>query len=233
LLVGLALVLSGCGVRAPALRAPSTPGAAPAARPPSVSAPPATSPVTGVSTPAAASTDRSTLPVSVLPPAGVSVGQPAPDFALPNPSGQTVRLSDFRGQPVAVNFFTTWCGPCKDELPQYQAAYQQHRDQGFQVILVDLKESPNDVGAFAAKLELTMPIVVDDRGTVAAEKYRLTKLPTTVFVDASGLVRGVQVGPLTGEALNDSVTALLSGETVQASSPAASQSGAGPLCDCP
>jgi peroxiredoxin len=140
------------------------------------------------------------------------------DFSLANVGGQTVRLSDFRGQPVAVNFFATWCGPCKDELPQFQAAYQQHRDQGLQVILVDLKESPTDVGAFASKMGLTMPIVVDERGTVAAEKYRLTGLPTTVFVDADGVIRGVQTGPLTAGALDDNVTALLGGATISGTS---------------
>lgn len=156
---------------------------------------------------------------------GPTIGKPAPDFSLINLAGQPVRLSDFRGKPIMVNFFATWCGPCKDELPRFQATYEQYRDQGFQVILVDLKESPTDVGVFATKLGLTMPIVVDDRGTVAGGQYRLTGLPTTVFVDADGIVRGVQSGPLTAAALKDNVAALLSGSTTTGATSTTSQSG--------
>ncbi len=228
LLIGLALVLLGCGVRAPALRSPLTSGAAAAAASTSARASPATSLVPEASTPVVASSDQSARPASLLPPAGLSVGQPAPDFSLTSLGGQTVRLSDFRGQPVAVSFFATWCGPCQDELPRFQAAYQQYRAQGFQVILVDLKESPSDVGALAAKLGLTMPIVIDDQGTVAAERYRLTGLPTTVFVAADGTIRGVQTGPLTAAALNDNVTALLSGATT-----AGTSSSSGDCCALP
>src|SRR5262245_25756313 len=216
-LLGVALALEGCSMRLPALRAPPAKGPAAVASPPAISAP--TTPTAG-SPAVTPGSDRSTLPASRLPPAGVSAGQPAPDFALANPGGQTVRLSDFRGQPVVVNFFATWCGPCKEELPRFQAAYQRYRDRGLQVILVDLKESPADVGAFASRSGLSLPIVVDERGTVAAERYRLTGLPTTIFVDATGVIRGVQTGPLSEEALTGGVSALLGGATVsEASAP--------------
>ncbi|MBX6773057.1 MAG: redoxin domain-containing protein [Chloroflexi bacterium] len=142
--------------------------------------------------------------------AGPRVGQPAPDFSLAGLDGKTVRLRDFRGQPVVLNFFATWCGPCQEELPAFQATYQKYHAQGLQILLVDLKESPQDVQSFATKLGLSVPIVVDQRGTVS-QGYALTILPTTYFIDATGVIRGVQVGPLTEATLMDTVAALVTG----------------------
>src|SRR5262249_19874878 len=129
LLVGLALLLQGCQATLPAGGAPA-PGPTPAGASP----PAATAPIPG------------DAPGRVLPLAGPSaIGQLAPDFALADLAGRPVRLGDFRGKPLVVNFFATWCGACKAELPAFQAAYEQYRDQGLRVLLVDLRESPADV----------------------------------------------------------------------------------------
>jgi len=178
----------------------------------------AATPDTG--TPAAA-TDTGAAHASLIPLKGEpAVGQPAPGFSLVDLRGHAVRLSDFRGQPVVVNFFATWCGPCKEELPRFQATYQKDHAQDLQVLLVDLKESPTDVRAFATKLGLTMPIVVDQQGVVASQGYALTNIPTTYFIDSDGVIRGVQFGPLTSTTLADNVGALLAGShrAVQSSS---------------
>ncbi len=235
LLLGLALLIQGCGVvptnlvavsksdaatgtNQAASRAPTPIGASaggitsvastPTEIRPSISSTPVP---TIVATPAAA-TDTGTTPASLIPLGdGPAVGQPAPDFSLAGLDGKTVRLSDFHGQPLVVNFFATWCGPCKEELPQFQATYQKNRAQGLQVLLVDLKESPADVRSFATKLGLSMPIAVDQQGVIASQGYALTNIPTTYFIDGDGVIRGVQFGPLTGTTLADNVNALLAG----------------------
>jgi cytochrome c biogenesis protein CcmG/thiol:disulfide interchange protein DsbE len=142
---------------------------------------------------------------------GPAVGQPAPDFSLVGLNGKTIRLSDFRGQPVVVNFFATWCGPCKEELPEFQATYQKDRAKGLQVLLVDLTEPPAEVQAFAKELGLSMPIAVDEKGVVASQGYALTNIPATYFIDGHGVIRGVQFGPVAPKTLADNIDSLLAG----------------------
>lgn len=145
-----------------------------------------------------------------------AIGQLAPNFSLVDLDGKAVRLSDFRGQSVVVNFFATWCGPCKAELPLLETASQTYRAQGLQVLLVDLEENPTSVRVFARALDLTMPIVVDPRGTVAAGQYALTNIPSTYFVDSGGTIRGVQYGPLTSTTLAANVRRVLTKTSSQA-----------------
>ena len=232
LLLGLALLIEGCGgvpanlvavSKSDATTGPnqaasrtSTPADASAAVVPSVVFTPTADHPTVTIAPATpsptAATDTGPAPALLIPlGGGATVGQPAPDFSLVGLDGKSVRLSDFRGQPVVVNFFATWCGPCKDELPRFQTTYQKDHTQGLQVLLVDLKESPTDVRAFATQLGLTMPIVVDQQGVVASQDYALTNLPTSYFIDGDGVIRGVQSGPLSATTLADNVDALLAG----------------------
>jgi peroxiredoxin len=207
LLLGLALVIQGCGAVPGNLVAVSkgdaatgtnqamsralTPIGASAGAVTSVASTPTVerpvrpiAPTTTAVTTPSAKVDTAAAPASFIPlGGGPAVGQPAPDFSLVGLDGKTVRLSDFRGQPVVVNFFATWCGPCKEELPQFQATYEKDHTQGLQVLLVDLKESPSDVRSFAGQLGLSMPIAVDQQGVVASKGYALTNIPTTYFID--------------------------------------------------
>lgn len=233
--LGLALLLEGCGAvqwdlgasakagAAPAVTravspAPTTVDEAPTVGPALVRTPtpeppmaPTASVADGVATPTAAP-EVAAAPVPLIPlGGGPAVGQPAPDFTLVGLDGKTIRLSDFRGQPVVVNFFATWCGPCKEELPRFQATYQKDRAKGLQVLLVDLKESRADVQAFAKELGLSMPIAVDEKGVVASLGYALTNIPATYFIDGNGVIRGVQVGPIPPTTLADNVDSLLAG----------------------
>lgn len=130
------------------------------------------------------------------------VGEPAPDFALPTPDGETVRLSDFRGQPVLVNFWATWCPPCEQEMPDIEALYQKYRDQGLEVIAVDQQESSAAVQQYFDDRNLTFQPVIDSTGEVF-NIYRVVALPTSYFIDAEGIVRFQHRGMMTAEQMEN------------------------------
>ena len=130
----------------------------------------------------------------VLPPAP-AVGHPAPDITLTTTAGETFKLSDLRGTPVVLNFWATWCPPCRAELPELQAASQRLAGQ-VAIVGVNQAEAPAEVGAFAEKLGLTFAIPLDQDAEVS-RLYRVRSLPTTFFIDRSGVIRQIQIGPVT------------------------------------
>jgi cytochrome c biogenesis protein CcmG, thiol:disulfide interchange protein DsbE len=132
--------------------------------------------------------------------AGSAPGQLAPDFSLDDINGQRVKLSDLRGHPVIVNFWATWCPPCRQEAPAIQAAYQRYRDQGVILLGVNLREDAQTIQQFAKEFGLTYPLLLDRDGAVS-DRYQVRGIPTTVFVDADGVVRARHVGPLTEDKL--------------------------------
>ncbi len=132
--------------------------------------------------------------------AAPKVGAQAPDFTLTGLDGTSVRLSDFRGKTVLLNFWATWCGPCRKEFPELVNLSQLEANHGLVVLAVDVSESRDDVARFAQELGVTFPIVLDSESTVA-HSYRLVGLPTSFFVDGDGVVRAQQLGPLTEASL--------------------------------
>ncbi len=137
--------------------------------------------------PAEAAAARSQRPPSP------QVGFAAPDFSLETLDGETVNLSDLRGQAVLVNFWATWCPPCRAEMPAIQQLYEQYQDQGFTVLAVDLQESEAQVTAFAEQMGLTFPILIDPNGQVFS-RYQVRALPSTFFVDRNGLIQEIALG---------------------------------------
>lgn len=129
-----------------------------------------------------------------LPPAP-AIGHPAPDVTLTDTNGQVFKLSDLRGTPVVLNFWATWCPPCRAELPELQAASERLTGQVL-IIGVNQAEAPADVKAFAQQLGLTFQIPLDTQ-MEASRLYLVRSLPTTFFIDRSGVIRQMQVGPLT------------------------------------
>lgn len=156
----------------------------------------------------AAETDDSTSANS-LEPAPVA-GHPAPDFTLKTPDGRKISLSDFKGQPVIINFWATWCGPCRVEMPHLQAAYEAHQADGLVVLGVNLTErdSPQHVPDFLAEFGLTFPVVLDEDGSVA-ETYRVFGQPASIFVDKDGIIHQVFQGPVNEQFINERVAELL------------------------
>ena len=128
---------------------------------------------------------------------GATVGRLAPNFRLERPDGGTVVLSDLRGKPIFLNFWATWCGPCRFEMPEIQAMHERLGDE-LVVLAVDQDESSGDVVNFFEELGLTFDSVIDDGNKVSA-KYRLFGLPSTYIIDAEGVVQAVKVGPFANQ----------------------------------
>lgn len=118
------------------------------------------------------------------------VGTPAPDFEIPALDGGTVRLSDHRGQPVIINFWASWCPPCRKEMPDFQEVYDRYRADGLQFYAINVGESQVTIRDFAARLGIDLPILID-AGEEAQTVYNILPLPATFFIDRDGIVRGV------------------------------------------
>ncbi len=148
--------------------------------------------------------------VQVPPPVGYTpavslVNTLAPDFALQKPDGQSIRLSSLRGQWVFLNFWATWCAPCREEMPTFQKLL----DGGFgpangklTVLAVDYLETTDKVNAFFDEFKLTIPAVIDQDGAVG-RLYGVVQLPVTFVIDPAGFIRYEQLGQMTPELLKD------------------------------
>ncbi len=133
----------------------------------------------------------------------------SPDFSLPKLNGAgTVTLSDLRGKPTLLNFWATWCPPCRRELPALQAAYTKYGDR-VNFVAVDVKEDANSVAAFATELGLTFPIVLDQDGQLSEAKYEIRGFPTTLFIDERGVVAVRQLGPVDAGLIDSYLSPLL------------------------
>lgn len=142
-------------------------------------------------------------------PPSPQAGFAAPDFTLETLDGGTISLADLRGQVVLINFWATWCPPCRAEMPAIQQVYDKYRDQGFTVLAVDVQESDGQVTAFIDQMELTFPILMDRDGSVFAS-YQVKALPSTFFVDRAGVIQDVTLGgPMTAAFIESQVTGLL------------------------
>jgi len=138
------------------------------------------------------------------------VGASAPAISLDLLGGGKTTLASLLGRPVLINFWATWCAPCRQEMPELAATWQAQRASGLEVLAVNLtdQERPKDVEAFVTELALPFPVLLDKRGRIR-ERYSLTTLPTTYFVDTLGVVRGMHPGPLTKGALEKGLTLIL------------------------
>jgi thiol-disulfide isomerase/thioredoxin len=138
---------------------------------------------------------------SALPKPAVEVNRPAPEFELRTLDGKTVRLSDLRGQPVWLNFWAVWCGPCRQEMPDVVAQGERAAANGVRLLAIDTGEGERQVREYLKTSGYTqLPAALDTDGSVAA-KYGVLGLPTHVFIDSEGVVRKVNLGPMDGEAM--------------------------------
>ncbi len=140
-------------------------------------------------------TDNISLKGSELAPAP-EVGRLAPDFTLGDLEGNQVSLSDFRGKTVFINFWATWCPPCRAEMPEMEAVYQEYKDKGVVVIGVDISEPESTVRQYIQRGGFSWIIVLDSTGEVAAN-YKITSIPTSFFIDGEGVIRVVNIGAMT------------------------------------
>ncbi len=141
------------------------------------------------------------------------VGHLAPAFSAETPDGQPFDLTDYidpdgsDGQPVVVNFWASWCAPCRIEMPHFESASLRYADR-VQIVGVNQSEDPDTVRAFQQATGVTYPLLVDDQRTVN-NLYGAINLPTTVFIDADGGVQEVFVGTMNQAVLEDKINQLL------------------------
>jgi peroxiredoxin len=124
--------------------------------------------------------------------------QPAVDFTLKNLAGDNVRLADLRGQVVLVNFWATWCGPCRQEMPVLERIHQRYQDMGFSVLGVNVEGESGPARALAAETGVSFPVLID-AGQKISKMYDLKAMPSTVIVDRDGNVRYVHRGYKPGD----------------------------------
>jgi peroxiredoxin len=133
-------------------------------------------------------------------PAAADVGRAAPDFRLTRLDGEDLRLSDLRGKVVIVNFWASWCAPCREEMPEFVRLYDEKRGQGLEIVAVDLQEAEGPVRDFVDLFGMTFPILFDRSGEVA-RTYNVRGLPVTLILDREGVVRATRYGPVTPDFL--------------------------------
>ena len=128
-------------------------------------------------------------------------GGVAPDLTLQDLDGQRVSLSEWRGRPVLINFWATWCAPCELEMPTIQAAYEQHQDDGLVVLAVAVDDTEGNVRRFFQKRDLTIRPLMDDGS--ASRAYQVFGLPTSYLVREDGRIAAVHAGLLTEKKLEE------------------------------
>jgi peroxiredoxin len=137
-------------------------------------------------------------------PAPVAVARtPALDFELVDLKGQQVKLSDLRGKVVLLNFWATWCPPCKAEIPDLIKFYEDFKDKDVVILGVDLtqsEKSQNAVADFLKSYGITYPVALDTDGT-ASKMYQVTGIPTSYIIDTQGIIRDIIVGPMDFEGM--------------------------------
>ncbi|HWO93699.1 MAG TPA: redoxin domain-containing protein [Dehalococcoidia bacterium] len=135
-------------------------------------------------------------------------GKPAPDFVLEAIEGGSVRLSDYGGRPVFVNFWATWCKPCRQEIPEMVEAFDRYAGEGLVIIAINVQESRDAAQGFVDEFGMDFPVGLDVRGDVA-EAYRVLGLPTSFFIDRNGVIQAIHRGPLNADQMDDRLQEIL------------------------
>ena len=121
------------------------------------------------------------------------IGGTAPNFSLQSRDGDMVSLAELQGQVVMVNFWATWCGPCREEMPHLEALYQRYSDLGFTLLGVNVEQDSSGADEYLAETPVSFPILFDP-GNDVSEMYDVIAMPSTVLVDRSGNMRFIHHG---------------------------------------
>jgi thiol-disulfide isomerase/thioredoxin len=140
---------------------------------------------------------------------GLSVGrEAAPSFTLSDPEGKEISLSDFKGKPVVLNFWATWCPPCIAEMPALNTISDSYKDSGVIVIGINSGESVETVKSFVGKFGISFPVLLDGDQKIN-DKYKIFGLPTTFFIDKNGVIVDQIVGGAEEEIFNSKIKMIL------------------------
>ena len=132
----------------------------------------------------------------------------APDFSIAGFDGETVKLSDLRGQVVVINFWASWCPPCREEAPYLESTWRKYQDQGVFFIGVDYVDTEKKALAYIDEFDITY-FNGPDAGTRIAQDYRMDGVPETYYVAKNGELRGTKIGPLFPPELDQKIEELL------------------------
>lgn len=124
--------------------------------------------------------------------------EPAPDFTLKSKENGNIRLSEQRGNIVMVNFWASWCGPCREELPKMEELYQEYQDMGFEILAVNVDDEESKADVLLNDIEVTFPVLYDTAGNVS-QLYDVNAMPTTVIIDRDGNQRLLHLGYRAGD----------------------------------
>lgn len=139
----------------------------------------------------------------------VQTGNEAPDFVLPTVEGEQLQLSSLRGKGIVLNFWGTWCDPCKDEMPDLEKAYQLMKDKGIVVLAVNIGETEVSVKPFKNRYQLTFPIPMDQKKEIT-QLYGIGPIPTTYFIDKNGIVQNIIIGgPMSEQTITDNMRQIM------------------------
>jgi peroxiredoxin len=130
------------------------------------------------------------------------VGGLAPDFELQTYDGEAIRLDAFKGQPVLINFWATWCGPCRIEMPAIQSKFTEFEPE-LAVLAVNFDESASEIEKFSEELGLSFELLVDPGGVVNQQVYQVRAYPSSFFIDSEGIIQVVHLGLMTENQLDD------------------------------
>ncbi len=136
--------------------------------------------------------------------------QPAPDFTLKSDAGKNLRLSEYRGEVVMINFWASWCAPCRQEMPLLEELYAEYQPLGFTILGVNVEEDSTQARKMLEQLPVSFPVLFDNQSTVS-KLYDVVAMPSTVLVDRDGNVRYLHQGYKPGyeEAYQQQVRALI------------------------
>ncbi|MCZ8513698.1 TlpA disulfide reductase family protein [Paenibacillus filicis] len=129
---------------------------------------------------------------------GISLGNKAPDFELQSLEGKKVKLSDYRGKKILVNFWATWCPPCRVEMPEIEKFYEEFKSKDVVVLAINLtqtEKSADDVPKFVHDYGLTFPVALDEKGNVI-ENYKVVAYPTSYIIDSQGIIQDKYQGAI-------------------------------------
>ena len=143
--------------------------------------------------------------------ASETAGPLAPDFTLRTLGGEEITLSDLRGKPVLINFWASWCEPCRLEMPELVNAYETYKDEGLVILAVDLtyQDALEDVRTFVEEFGLPFPVLLDETGEVTDELYNVMGIPMSFFVNREGVIVRRQIGAMTGEQIEEFVREMI------------------------
>lgn len=150
---------------------------------------------------------------AIAPPesSGIEPGEPAPDFELETLNGEKLKLSELQGKKVILNFWATWCGPCREEMPEMQEFYEEHGDEVeiLAVNLTDSEKQKSDVDEYIDEYGFTYPILLDKDGAISDEYKGSIAVPTTYFIGTDGVIQAPRkVGPMTYDFMEETINSI-------------------------